>query len=731
MSATADKLLAGMRKQFGEAAKISMAADLQGTRTFRSSGSLSLDLALGNGGWPTNRVVEICGPEHVGKALAMTTPLPTPHGWTTMEKVHEGDVLFDEKGLPTRVLGVYDVPRPESVYDVEFSDGSVIRACGEHLWATWTQNQRDYFRKTDKSGEMPEDWAARAKVLSTDQIKQTLSRSAGVRRANNHCVFLPLPLQLPEADLLVDPWVLGYWIGNGTASSGGMTCHVDDEAHVREMLAQRGFEVCQGRHVKGRAVTFTVAGLKVALRELGVLNNKHIPAAYLRSSEPQRLALAQGLMDSDGHQSKQRGGVEFSAKGRELVEQVSELLISLSEKPTTHAKVAHIGEVSYGTHYRITFTPSRQFFTMPRRAAAFVPPEGAQGLRRRHRTIVAVRGVPSEPMRCIMVDSPNSLYLAGTAMIPTHNTSLALLTMRTFLQNTDRYGVLLDCEHKSDAEWVAQLLGEEFMERLFIVQPLHIEQATDMYVSFVGGNEKEGIPPGQVCCAILDSIGGAASMQSVNKSAEIGTMGGNAQGVGRFARVAASYSNVHECLTIGINQVRDHFSLPNAINRPGGHAWKHAIVQAVQLSKAAGRVTEKVYGEDVLVGQEVKGRVLKNGCAPPHRIAKWWFFNVPTDSRGVGIDTFEEIERLSILTDVVTRAGAWYKHQALPGGQVKGRDQLKAALSADDALWSTIVSETRARLAEVADQVAPMGAPVEEDGPAVAVGLDALAERHG
>ena len=38
------------------------------------------------------------------------------------------------------------------------------------------------------------------------------------------------------------------------------------------------------------------------------------------------------------------------------------------------------------------------------------------------RCLVAIEPVPSVPMRCITVDSPNHLYLAGTRLLPTHNT---------------------------------------------------------------------------------------------------------------------------------------------------------------------------------------------------------------------------------------------------------------------------------------------------------------------
>src|SRR5690606_16237543 len=42
---------------------------------------------------------------------------------------------------------------------------------------------------------------------------------------------------------------------------------------------------------------YKMVTVQEALRELGVLGNKHIPMVYLRASAEQRLALLQGLMD--------------------------------------------------------------------------------------------------------------------------------------------------------------------------------------------------------------------------------------------------------------------------------------------------------------------------------------------------------------------------------------------------------------------------------------------------
>lgn len=292
--------------------------------------------------------------------------------------------------------------------------------------------------------------------------------------------------------------------------------------------------------------------------------------------------------------------------------------------------------------------------------------------------------------------------------------SAALLAVRTFLLNQPKRSALyLDLEHKLDVDWVTQLVGEELMDRMIFIQPPHIEQATDMYTSAVS--------TGDVAIAVLDSIGGSPTIRTTAKSAEIASYGGNAIGVGNFARLAAGASNIHDCLTIGINQVRADMAGLNRTMRPGGHAWLHAITQSVVLKRGQGKVFERIGGEDVQVGQEVRAKVIKSGISPPGRTATYWFFNVPTTKYPLGIDTMEEIVRLAVLTGVVTRTGGYYSHPALPGGKVLGKDRLQELIRDDRSLYDTLRSETMAHLSDHADQVAPISDPdtdIPDDTPA-------------
>lgn len=73
-------------------------------------------------------------PKKNGKMLALDTPLPTPHGWTYMGEVKEGDTLLDERGQECRVVGVSEIAYSKTCYSVEFEDGEKIVADADHLW---------------------------------------------------------------------------------------------------------------------------------------------------------------------------------------------------------------------------------------------------------------------------------------------------------------------------------------------------------------------------------------------------------------------------------------------------------------------------------------------------------------------------------------------------------------------------------------------------------------------
>lgn len=296
----------------------------------------------------------------------------------------------------------------------------------------------------------------------------------------------------------------------------------------------------------------------------------------------------------------------------------------------------------------------------------------------------------------------------------TGKTTLSLLTMLSALRdNPDRGGLFLDVEHKIDKEWMELIVGKDVMDnRLIYIQPTSIENATNVY--------RKAVESGTICCAILDSIGGSPTVRR-NDDAEVGHYGGNAMGVGEFARSAATLAAVHFCLTIGVNQVRAPMGMAFADNPPGGKAWGHACIQRVELVRGRDTETIKLPGEEkpFPIGYNIFAKVRKNQAGPPGRTAMYWFHHYWTEEFGFGVDLLDEVARLGLMTQVITQKGSWYHHPALPeykdSGEhkIQGMPKVKDLVRSDESLYMTLRSEILAALDDHGSKVAPLTDPEE------------------
>lgn len=242
--------------------------------------------------------------------------------------------------------------------------------------------------------------------------------------------------------------------------------------------------------------------------------------------------------------------------------------------------------------------------------------------------------------------------------------TLAMHSMNNALKMfPDRIGLFFDLEQKITVDWMANFI--EDMDRVYVLNPDHIEQATDMF--------KEAVKTGEVCAVVLDSIGGSPTKRTTDKSAEIANFGGNSIGVGEFVRNAATLGGKYRSLTICINQIRQDMSGYRRLITPGGEALKHACSLRVQLKRGADKYVEKKSnGEDVQVGYDVVLKTVKSGIGTPFRATQYRFYSERSKSGAFGVDRLDEIMRLARLAEVIERRGGWYYHVDLPDGKVHG-----------------------------------------------------------
>ena len=212
---------------------------------------------------------------------------------------------------PCTVIGVYP-QGDQPVCLVIFDDWSILTAGVRQPWVTLTHSHRS---KIHKETRVLDHWASCLMPPTTEDIGAHLLHESGTLVEAMHSVPLAQPLRLPDRSLPIDPYLLGLWLGDGTSAVADITCHTDDEPHYRKRAwaAGENWRIRNFAGPGGDILTCTLSGepqprFLTRLGELGVRGNKHIPIMYLRSGNKQRLALLQGLMDSDGHIDQRGSG---------------------------------------------------------------------------------------------------------------------------------------------------------------------------------------------------------------------------------------------------------------------------------------------------------------------------------------------------------------------------------------------------------------------------------------
>jgi replicative DNA helicase len=412
---------------------------------------------------PSNLVIVAARPS-MGKALALDTPIATPAGWSPMGDLQVGAAVFDERGRPCRVVAVSEVFEDHDCYEVVFDDGATLVADAGHQWLTTCPRR------------------CRPEVVTTQQIAAAgLTVSVAGLEQRRWYVRAAEALELPEAALPVDPYVLGCCLAAGDPGRPASALSAADRAGIAEEFLMAGASpdlldapgaaasMWPGGSVGGGpGGSGSVGGGPGGSGSVGgrpvraVSGGGPVPRAFLRASFKQRLALLQGIMDLAGTVTGEGGvTVELRLSDRHLLGQVHHLVCSLGHKPDS---VRGWAEPTPGPKPRhgwvLRWNPPDPVFRLAGKAAELATlPQGVAGVTPR-RCIVDVRRVPPVAVRCIQVDSPSHLYLAGPSLIPTHNSALAL-SMAQHVATNDRVPVVYFSLEMSKMELVQRLMCSE------------------------------------------------------------------------------------------------------------------------------------------------------------------------------------------------------------------------------------------------------------------------------
>lgn len=341
----------------------------------------------------------------------------TPSGWSTMGAMCVGSEVIGKDGKAHDVTGVY--PQGEQdIYRVLFTDGSSTQCTKDHMWSVWSPRDRDM--------GLP---------LRDFTLEEMMNRGISTARGKPRwsIPMLDEPVQFEkQKPLPLDPYLLGALLGDGSFVNGTLAFATADS----EMLDNLRALLPEGVKLEttGQPYAYRITNIVhkwrnpviTILRDLGLWNelgrDKFIPECYMTASIPDRIALLQGLVDTDGNVEKAPGvGVRFSNTSPQLVEQVAELALSLgAARAVVSVELRDRGPngnpqwIARFSRFPEGIVPAR----LSRKVADWRP---ATGWHKRARHIDRVEFVGRKQAQCIKVDVSDSLYVTDDYVV-THNT---------------------------------------------------------------------------------------------------------------------------------------------------------------------------------------------------------------------------------------------------------------------------------------------------------------------
>lgn len=381
-----------------------------------------------------------------GKALANDTKIPVAdeRGYVNIGDLKIGDIVFDDKGNRTKVIGVYPQGKLYA-RKVSFGDGCSVVCNDEHLWQV--QNYHEYY-KGEESHTMSLDDLVNKGIRTTTRAKWYVPVSGAVDR--------------PKMNYKLDPYIVGLMIGSKKTID-----HLVFQLHIsrkRKDAMEIASDILGAKKslppVDGTLFIFEITdenGRRSAFRQktiedmLGdsaellvrcVPANRRIPDEYMKGSIEQRFSLLQGIMDSTGYvEDHANCGVGVRVPSIELATQIKSLINSLGMR----CNMTESYLSGYSLKLLIPYEMKEGLFRnkhCKNKIALHKPRDGKANKRYSGIAIENVKDLHKKvPMTCIQVDSKSHLFLCTENYIVTHNTALVQGTM---LEDTKRYYLEVD-----------------------------------------------------------------------------------------------------------------------------------------------------------------------------------------------------------------------------------------------------------------------------------------------
>ena len=374
----------------------------------------------------------------LGKAEIVDNRLFTPYGRKRIGDIAIGDEVIGSNGKACKVTGVFPQGN-KPVYKITFSDDYSIECAEEHLWTVFSTHLSEPVTLTvkellDKDKEITHYGSGcnENKVYKYKTFYKT-------KDGNRWQIPVVQPIQFNRNETLpIDPYLVGLMLGDGSFLKHWVEIaeNADDFDEMFNSYLEEGyFDAHEKKSNKPsiRKITFHVGDIMESIG-LGCKKawDKFIPDCYKYASVEDRLALLQGLMDTDGHCQKASAkrknkniftATEFCTVSEKLADDVAELVQTLGGIARKHEKTPfytkdgerHYCRKAYRLNIKMPF--GIKPFKLTRKANAYNTPQKYEVAR----MIKDIEYVGEKECVCIMVDAPDHLYVTEHCIV-THNT---------------------------------------------------------------------------------------------------------------------------------------------------------------------------------------------------------------------------------------------------------------------------------------------------------------------
>lgn len=344
------------------------------------------------------------------KALSLDSELFTPTGRTTIGACKVGDRIYGADGKLTTIIRKSEVFH-KPMYRLELEDGRFIKVSEDHLNPVVLKENchnkarfTDYVLPTTELLKLP---------LTFERKRKRSGKSDYVSSERTMFVRNIEPIQYADAVLPIDPYTLGAILGDGRirkdCGSVELTCHEAELEHYHKEIPYEFGAIY--KDPRSRAVTQSIRGLGRRLKDMklnvrGEL--KFIPHEYFQGSVAQRLAIVQGLMDTDGTCSE-LGRTSFTSQSYQLCDDLACMVRSLGG-------TAFMRKESCADAWRVEIWSELPLFRIARKATRFKP-------RSRLVAVKSITAIELEPSQCIAIDNEERQFITE-CYFRTHNTGV-------------------------------------------------------------------------------------------------------------------------------------------------------------------------------------------------------------------------------------------------------------------------------------------------------------------